>query len=80
MGATQPPNQRGHITLLTWEQGPLGPVHRIPSGHRGSVNKHADQLIDFDQSTNTQHTSEPAPSQNQETAVKFPLSKSHKLI
>lgn len=51
-----------------------------PSGHRGFVNQHADQLMDFDQSTNTQHTSEPVPSQDQETAVKFPLSKSHKLI
>lgn len=31
VGATQPPHQRGHITLLTWEQGPPGPVHRIPT-------------------------------------------------
>ncbi|KAI4573193.1 hypothetical protein MJG53_013031 [Ovis ammon polii x Ovis aries] len=63
VGATQPPNQRGHITLLTWEPGASGSWAPDPSSHRGSVNEHT-ELIDFDRSTNTQHTSEPALSQD----------------
>lgn len=63
VGATQPPNQRGHITLLTWEPGASRSCAPDPSSHRGSVNEHT-ELIDFDRSTNTQHTSEPALSQD----------------